>query len=54
MATACDCDEALVEAHNHKPDLITLDMRMPRKSGIRLLRKLKADRAFRDMRPLSW
>ena len=49
VATAHDCDDAMVQARRHKPDMITLDIQMPRKSGVFFYRKLKADRAFRDV-----
>ncbi len=49
VALAYDCEEALAETRRHKPDLITLDMKMPRKSGVFFYRKLKADKAFHDV-----
>ncbi|MBU2490214.1 MAG: response regulator [Proteobacteria bacterium] len=41
--TAMDGVEALEKVHKSPPDLITLDMVMPRKSGIRFMRELRAD-----------
>jgi CheY-like chemotaxis protein len=49
VATAHTCEDALVEARGHRPDLITLDVHMPRKSGVFFYRKLKEDPAFRDV-----
>ena len=49
VATAYNCEDALVQVSKHKPDLITLDIHMPRKSGVFFYRKIKADEAFRDI-----
>jgi CheY-like chemotaxis protein len=49
VATAYDCEDALAQVREHRPDLITLDMKMPGRSGIFFYRKLKADKAFRDV-----
>ncbi len=49
VAVAHDCEDALAQTRDHRPDLITLDMGMPRKSGIYFYRKLKADTTFRDV-----
>jgi len=47
VATANNCDDALAAARKHRPDLITLDIHMPRKSGVFFYHKLNADPAFR-------
>jgi CheY-like chemotaxis protein len=49
VATAYNCEDALAETRKHRPDVITLDIHMPRKSGVFFYRKLKADEAFRDV-----
>ncbi len=49
VATARDCEDALAEARKHRPDLITLDIGMPRKSGVFFYRKLKEKGAFGDV-----
>ena len=38
--------EGLALAAKEKPDLIILDILMPRQSGIRLYRELKTDKSF--------
>lgn len=40
-ATASNAQEALEEAQREEPDLITLDLLMPEKTGIKLYRDLK-------------
>ncbi len=49
VATAYDCEGAFLQVRKHRPDLITLDIQMPRQSGLFFYRKLKADEAFRDV-----
>ena len=41
-ASAADGDEALQAVEREKPDLITLDLSMPRTSGVRFYRELKS------------
>jgi CheY-like chemotaxis protein len=41
--SAQDGAEGLAKARSEQPDLITLDISMPKKSGIRFYRELKAD-----------
>jgi two-component system alkaline phosphatase synthesis response regulator PhoP len=48
VITAKDGDEALDKARNFQPDLIVLDMMMPRKSGMEVLELLRAQSAFKD------
>lgn len=48
VITAKDGDEALDKAKNYLPDLIVLDMMMPRKNGIQVLELLRAQSAFKD------
>lgn len=48
VATAGDGVEGLQQAQEVKPDLVILDVIMPRKDGFTLLRELKADEQFAD------
>ena len=48
VTTAKDGDEALDRAKNVKPDLIVLDMMMPRKTGMEVCELLRAQSSFRD------
>ena len=41
VETACDGEDALEKIKANAPDLMTLDMVMPRRSGISLMRKLR-------------
>jgi two-component system, OmpR family, response regulator len=43
MLEAGDGDEALALAAEHRPDLIVLDLMMPRMSGLDVLRRLRSD-----------
>ena len=47
--TAQDGDEGYPKTVAYKPDLITLDILMPKQSGIRLYTKLKEDEALKDV-----
>ncbi len=44
--SARDGAEGIARARSEKPDLITLDISMPEKSGVRMLRELQADPAI--------
>lgn len=46
--TAKDGDDALEKAKRHQPDLIVLDMMMPRKTGVEVCQLLRAIPAFRQ------
>lgn len=48
VITAKDGDEALDRARHNQPDLIVLDMMMPRKNGMEVLEMLRAQGSFRD------
>ena len=48
-ATASDGKEALQIAKNFKPDLVTLDVLMPQKSGIKCYRELKKDSELKNV-----
>ena len=47
--SATDGAEALEQIERHHPDLILLDVMMPRLSGFEVCRRLKADPATRDI-----
>lgn len=49
VRTARDGVEALAKVAAEKPDLILLDIMMPRMSGYQVAKKLKADAATRDI-----
>lgn len=48
VITARDGDEALAKARMHKPDLIILDIMMPRKNGVEVCELLRMQPAFKD------
>lgn len=48
VSAARDGNEALEKAKQHKPDLIVLDMMMPKKNGIEVLELLRMQPAFRE------
>ncbi|HEY0009153.1 MAG TPA: response regulator [Tepidisphaeraceae bacterium] len=52
VVTAGDGVEALAAVEAHQPDLILLDIMMPRLSGFQVCRKLKGDPATRDIQIL--
>jgi two-component system alkaline phosphatase synthesis response regulator PhoP len=52
IVTASDGIEALDKVAEHKPDLILLDIMMPRMSGFQVCRKLKGDPKTRDIQVL--
>lgn len=47
--TAADSQEGLAALREEKPDLITLDLEMPGEWGPRFYRKLRQDKALRDI-----
>jgi len=51
IVTACDGEEALEKAKKEKPDLIILDVDMPRMNGLEAARRLKTadDAAYREI-----
>lgn len=49
VVTAASADEGLALARRLRPDLITLDVIMPRKSGIEALHEFKTDPKLRDI-----
>ncbi len=52
VTTASDGIEALAAVSREQPDLILLDIMMPRMSGFQVCRKLKSDPATRDIQIL--
>jgi CheY-like chemotaxis protein len=52
IITAYDGVEALAKVEEHNPDLILLDIMMPRMSGFQVCRKLKGDPRTRDIQIL--
>ncbi|MBV8780402.1 MAG: response regulator [Phycisphaerae bacterium] len=52
LITAADGVEALEMVSQHSPDLILLDVMMPRMSGFQVCRKLKGDAKTRDIQIL--
>src|SRR5213083_1716473 len=52
IVTAIDGVDALEKVQQHNPDLILLDIMMPRMSGFQVCRKLKSDAKTRDIQIL--
>jgi two-component system, OmpR family, alkaline phosphatase synthesis response regulator PhoP len=52
IITAADGVDALAKVAEHDPDLILLDIMMPRMSGFQVCRKIKADPKTRDIQIL--
>tara|TARA_Y100000588_G_scaffold346518_1_gene394564 strand:+ start:147 stop:611 length:465 start_codon:yes stop_codon:yes gene_type:complete len=48
LIEARDGEEALAAAHQHNPHLILLDLKMPKKNGLEVLRELRADAQFAE------
>ena len=46
--TARDGEEAFECLNNEKPDLIILDVKMPKMDGLEFIRKLRKDAKFKD------
>ena len=45
VVTACDGEEALLKLREGQPDLVILDILLPRRNGYQVCRALKEDRA---------
>ena len=52
IVTAADGVEALEKVAEHNPDLVLLDIMMPRMSGFQVCRKIKSDPETRDIQIL--
>jgi len=48
VATAKDGDDALMKAKSSRPDLIILDIMMPKKNGVEVLEILRAQPVYKD------
>lgn len=44
VAVAGDGEQAIALAHEHKPDVIVLDVQMPKRTGIEVARQLRSDK----------
>ena len=49
VISAKDGEEALEKIKANRPDLVILDILMPKQSGIRLYRELKTDQSLKDI-----
>jgi CheY-like chemotaxis protein len=49
VMTACDGDEALKAIEKEKPDLISLDLVMPRHSGIKFYNKIQKHKEYKNI-----
>ena len=49
VITAYDGDEGLEKARNEKPDLIILDIMLPKRDGYEVCETLKSDPKFKDI-----
>ena len=47
--TALDGEEGLRKIYSEKPDLILLDLMLPKKSGFEILKEIKADPKVKDI-----
>jgi two-component system alkaline phosphatase synthesis response regulator PhoP len=52
IVTASDGVEALAKVAEHNPDLILLDIMMPRMSGFQVCKRVKGDKKTRDIQVL--
>lgn len=49
ILTAADGKKALYLIHNENPDIIILDIMMPRKNGFQVCRQIKSEKAYKDI-----
>lgn len=50
VTTAVDGEEALAAVYDHRPDLLLLDLLMPKRDGLDVLRTLRNDPAMTGLR----
>lgn len=49
VSSAVDGEDALASVRMRPPDLVTLDIQMPRKTGVLFYRQMKAEERFRSI-----
>jgi len=49
ILTACNGEEAFNLIYEHKPDLVFLDVMMPKMNGFEVCQKIKSDPALKDI-----
>jgi len=49
VSTALDGEEGLRRIYDEKPDLILLDLMLPKKSGFEILKEIKKDEKIKDI-----
>ena len=49
VVTACDGEEGVSKALAERPDLVLMDVVMPRMNGFEALKRLRSERATRDL-----
>ncbi len=49
VTTCCDGAEVLDHVRNHRPDVIVLDLILPGKNGLAIMKELKADPVLADI-----
>lgn len=48
VITAADGEEGMKQARDSRPDLVILDVIMPKKDGFKMLREMKADTSLKE------
>jgi two-component system, OmpR family, phosphate regulon response regulator PhoB len=48
-ASACDGEEGLVKLKSVKPQMVTLDLLMPSKTGIKMFREMRTDEELKEI-----
>jgi OmpR family response regulator RpaB len=54
VVTACDGQEALEAFHDHHPDLVVLDVMMPKLDGYGVCQELRASPAWSSAPTTTW